>query len=136
MEGKVIQTALCAVVNINLCLVEWGVAMAIVTVLSPGNIKTTFRLCFFFFFFGHRWYRKALNLHRDDRNALKNQTATITIETFPSPSWQILWDTGVLGGAPVVYCFPAVVSETPSLTLASPLFLCSCDLLFAAPQSG
>lgn len=47
MQGNVSQMALCAVVNINLCLAERGVAMAIVTVLSPGNIKTTFRLFFF-----------------------------------------------------------------------------------------
>lgn len=75
MQGNVSQMALCAVVNINLCLAEWGVAMAIVTVLAPGNIKTTFRLVFFlcFFCFGHRWYRKALNLHTNANNTLKTK---------------------------------------------------------------
>lgn len=46
VHGNVSQMALCAVVNINLYLAERGVAMAIVTVLSPGKIKTASRLFF------------------------------------------------------------------------------------------
>lgn len=30
-----------------------------------------------------------------------------------SPYWQILWDTGALGGVPVVYCYADVGSEHP-----------------------
>lgn len=111
MQGNVSQMALCAVVNINLCLAERGVAMAIVTVLSPGNIKTTFRLFFFLCWSQIVW--KGFELAQGCRRRIENQTATITIEVFPSPSRQILWDTGVLGGAPVVYCYSAVVSEHP-----------------------
>lgn len=58
--------------------------------------------------------------------------ASVTIETLPGPSWQFLWDTGVLGGAPVVYCFSAVVSEHPLwlwLRLSFCVPVISCPLL-------
>lgn len=72
MQGNVSQMASCAVVNINLCLAERGVAMAIVTVRSPGNIKTTFRLFFFFFFFwSYIYYGKAWNFRTDTGDVMK-----------------------------------------------------------------
>lgn len=74
------------------------------------NIKTIYRLIFFFL---SQIVMERLWTCARMSKMCWNQMATITMETFPSPSWQILWDTGALGGAPVVYCYSAVVSEHP-----------------------
>lgn len=120
VQGNVSKMALCAVVNINFCLVERSVAMVIVTILS-WNVKTIFRLIC------HWQYGKELNLS-DVRDVLKSNDNDNN-GNLPSPSWHILWDAGALGGVPVVYCYADVVSEHPfwlCVCLSFCVSVCSC----------
>lgn len=126
---------LCAVVNFNLCLAERGVAMAIVTVLSPGNIKTTFRLSFFFFLFvtdsmERLWTCTGMpTMYWKSNGNNNNRSLCESLQTDPVGHWCLRWCSSCLL---LVRCG----FWTPSLTLGSPLFLCFCDLLFGTPQSG